>query len=180
MNIHKTFKTGLKINSVIMNTNSIKCMKIISTKAIKTKVNQDLAINSKNIPIIISNHNKSKFCQIKGVSLLPKAGLNREKIHPIQIQVKCHLKEVEGEAEEEEEGEEENENEAEAVTRETFKTRNKKAREENTLKVEVIDEAEEAIAIEAQIMPFPAIRMIQSAKIKTNTRNLTSKSKIFR
>ena len=99
--------------------------------------------------------------------MLQKAGLNREKIYPIQIQVKCPLKE------------EENENEAETITREPFKTRNKKSREKNTLKVEVIDEAEEAIAIEAHIMPFPAIIMIRPAKIKTNTRNFMSKSKIF-
>jgi hypothetical protein len=86
------------------------------------------------------------------------------------------LKEEEDEAEEEVEAE--NEKEAEIVTRETLETRNK-AREENTLKVDVIDEVEEAIAIEVHIMQFPAITMIRSAKINTNTRNLTSKSKIF-
>lgn len=155
----------MKINSVIINTNSIKDIKIISTKAIKKKVNQDLTINSKGLPIIISTHNKSKFYKIKGVSSLQKAGLNRDKIHPIQIQVKCPFKEEE--AEEEAEAEEENENEAETVTRETAETRNKKAREENTLKVEVIDEAVEIIATEAHIMPFPAIIMIRLAKIKS-------------
>ncbi len=154
-----------------MNTNRIKGMKIISTNAISTKLNQDPTINPKDIPTIMSTQNKSQFCKIKDYSLLQK-GLNLDKIHLIQIQVKCHLKE------EEDEAEEENEKEAETVTREAFETRNK-AREENTLKVEVIDEAEEAIAIEVHIMQFPAIIMIRLDKIKNNTRNLTSKYKIF-
>ncbi len=105
-----------------MNSNRIKDIKIISTKAIKTKLNQDPTINTKDIPTIISTQNKSKFYKIKDYSLLQK-GLNRDKIHLIHIQVKCHLKEEEGEAEEE------NEKETETIAREAFETRNKKSRE---------------------------------------------------